>query len=95
MKKVLSVLKNKYIITIVALCVWISFFDKNDIATQLELNNKTKKLQIEHDYYVAAIENNKRKIKELQTDAKSLEKFARENYFMKRDNEDVFVIVSK
>lgn len=95
MKKIILVLKNKYLITVLALAVWISFFDKNDIATQIDLSNKVKKLQTERDYYLAAIESNKKKINELQTDSKSLEKFARENYLMKKDNEDVFVIVAK
>ncbi|HEY1039720.1 MAG TPA: septum formation initiator family protein [Bacteroidia bacterium] len=95
MKKVFSVLKNKYLITIVALLTWLMFFDKNDFSTQLELSNKVKKLQTEREYYIKAIEDNKREIKELQTDSNNLEKFARENYLFKRDNEDVFVIVNK
>lgn len=95
MKKVLNILKNKYLITVVALAVWISFFDKNDISAQMDLSNKVKKLQVERDYYLEAIETNRNKINELQTDSKSLEKFARENYLMKKDNEDVFVIVTQ
>lgn len=95
MKKVLNILKNKYLITIVALTVWISFFDKNDISEQMDLSNKVNKLKVERDYYVEAIKANKNKINELQTDSKSLEKFARENYLMKKDNEDVFVIVTQ
>jgi len=95
MKKVLNIVKNKYLITIVALAVWISFFDKNDISEQMDLSNKVAKLKAERDYYVEAIKANKNKINELQTDSKSLEKFARENYLMKKDNEDVFVIVTQ
>jgi len=95
MKKVLNIVKNKYLITIVALAVWISFFDKNDISEQMDLSNKVNKLKVERDYYVEAIKANKNKINELQTDSKSLEKFARENYLMKKDNEDVFVIVTQ
>src|ERR1700741_5142479 len=79
MKKVFSFIKNKYLITIVALLVWLCFFDKNDFSTQRELSHKVAKLQGERDYYIQAIEDNKREIKELQTDSNNLEKFAREN----------------
>ena len=95
MKKVFAVVKNKYLITVVALLVWLIFFDKNDFSTQRELSNKVAKLQGERDYYIKAIEDNKQQIKELETDSNNLEKFARETYLMKRDNEDVFVIVKK
>lgn len=95
MKKAFSIIKNKYLITLVALLVWLSFFDKNDFSTQRDLSLKVSKLQGERDYYIKAIETNKREIRELQTDSNNLEKFARENYLMKRDNEDVFVIVKK
>ena len=56
---------------------------------------KCNKLNAEKNYYIAEIENNKKKIEELQHNKKSLETFARENYLMKRDNEDVFVFVEK
>jgi cell division protein DivIC len=46
-------------------------------------------------YYISEIENNKTELQELQTNKKSLETFAREKYLMKKDNEDVFVFVTK
>lgn len=95
MKKVLKVLMNKYLLTIVGLAVWLCFFDKNDLFTQMELKEKVNKLAEERAYYINEIANNRRETKELQTDAKSLEKFAREKYLMKKDNEEVFVIVKK
>ncbi|MCD6066618.1 MAG: Septum formation initiator [Bacteroidetes bacterium] len=95
MKVFFSIIKNKYVITVVALIVWLSFFDKNDFATQMDLSSKVKKLESERDYYIKAITDTKKEITELQTDSTNLEKFARENYLMKKDNEDVFVIVKK
>ena len=95
MKKFFRILTNKYLLTVVGLSVWLCFFDRNDLFTQMELKDKVNKLAGERDYYMNEIINNKREIKELQTDAKSLEKFAREKYLMKKDNEEVFVIVKK
>ena len=90
-----KIIKNKYFLTIIGIIVWLLFFDKNDVFTQLELIQKRNKLQKEKEYYVSEIENNKINLSELQTNTKSLELFAREKYLMKRENEDVFVFVTK
>src|SRR3990167_1212948 len=93
MKKVLSALKNKYLITVIALTVWVIFFDKNDLRSQLELRTEVQKLEEERNYFAKEINSITSDIKELYTNPKTLEKFAREKYLMKRDNEDIFVIV--
>ncbi|MBL7890240.1 MAG: septum formation initiator family protein [Bacteroidia bacterium] len=95
MKKVLLILRNKYLLTIVGLAVWIAFFDKNDLKTQLELRDDVKKLEEERNYYASEIKQITSDIKELNTNPKTLEKFAREKYLMKKDNEDIFVIVEE
>ncbi|MBN8696278.1 MAG: septum formation initiator family protein [Bacteroidetes bacterium] len=95
MKKVLPILRNKYLLTIVGLAVWIAFFDKNDLKTQLELRDDVKKLEEERNYYATEIKQITSDIKELNTNPKTLEKFAREKYLMKKDNEDIFVIVEE
>ena len=92
---VLKILKNKFFLVIVGLIVWLLYFDKNDVFTQLDLIKKCNKLNVEKNYYIDEIEENKKEIIELQTNKKSLETFAREKYLMKRDNEDVFVFVQK
>ncbi len=92
---VLNILKNKYFLVIIALVVWLLYFDKNDVFTQFDLIEKCNKLKIERDYYIAEIEKNKNEIHELQNNIESLETFAREKYLMKKDNEDIFVFVQK
>lgn len=91
----IKIIKNKYFLTIIGIIVWLLFFDKNDVFTQLDLIQKRNKLQKEKEYYISEIENNRTNLSELQTNAKSLEIFAREKYLMKKDNEDVFVFVTK
>lgn len=88
-------MRNKYLLTIVGLAVWIAFFDKNDLKTQLELRDDVKKLEEERNYYASEIKQITSDIKELNTNPKTLEKFAREKYLMKKDNEDIFVIVEE
>ncbi|MCX6296461.1 MAG: septum formation initiator family protein [Bacteroidetes bacterium] len=93
MKTVFSILKNKYLLTFIALGVWVVVFDKNDLKTELELRKEVNQMQEERNYYAKEINSITSDIKELYTNPKTLEKFAREKYLMKRDNEDIFVIV--
>jgi cell division protein FtsB len=93
--KFLRFIKNKYLLTSIGIVVWLLFFDKNDVFSQMDLMGKLNKLKADRAYYISEIENNKREIEELRTNKKSLEKFAREKYHMKKDNEDVYVIVQK
>ncbi len=95
MKKIVGFLKNKYLITVIALTAWVIFFDKNDLKTQLELRKDVQKLEEERNYFAKEIKSITSDIKELYTNPKTLEKFAREKYLMKRDNEDIFVIVEE
>jgi cell division protein FtsB len=91
----LKILKNKYFLTTLAIIAWLLFFDKNDVFSQWELIQKCRKLEKERTYYISEIESNRNQLQELQTNPKSLETFAREKYLMKKDNEDVFVFVTK
>jgi cell division protein FtsB len=95
MKKIISALKNKYLLTIISLSVWVIFFDKNDLSTQIELRKEVKQLEEERNYYAHQIAEITSDLRELTTDPKTLEKFAREKYYMKRDNEEIFVIVEE
>lgn len=90
-----KLLKNKYLLVIVALAIWLLYFDKNDLFSHLDLIKRCNKLNTEKQYYIDEIEKNKKEIYELQHNTKSLETFAREKYYMKKDNEDVFVFVQK
>jgi len=94
-RKILPYIKNKYLITVIGLGVWVIFFDKNDLSTQLELREKVRQLEKERDYFANEIDVINTQIKELTTNSQALEKFAREQYLMKRDNEDIFVIVEQ
>lgn len=92
---IVKLIKNKYFLTTIGIIVWLLFFDKNDVFSQAELITKLNKLKGDRDYYITEIQNNKMAIEDLKTNKKSLEKFARERYLMKKDNEDIYVIVKK
>jgi cell division protein FtsB len=86
-------LKNKYILTAGAFAVWMLFFDTRDIATTFfKHRGELKRLEDSRSYYLNEISNTRKELEELKSDPRILEKYAREKYHMKKDNEDVFVI---
>lgn len=93
MQKWFRFVTNKYLITFIVMTIWIIFFDKNDVLTQLEFSKQLRGLEHEKDYFLSEIKNNKNKLVELQTNNENLEKFAREQYLMRKEDEDVFVVV--
>lgn len=88
-------IKNKYTLTLLVLFVWVAFFDKNDLASQYRLSKEVKQLEEEKEYFINEIDIIQKDLNELTSNPKTLEKFAREKYLMKKDNEDIFVIVNE
>ncbi|WP_199120730.1 septum formation initiator family protein [Pedobacter sp. ASV28] len=95
MKRLFDLFRNKYFLAIAAFAVWMLFFDKNDMLSQYEYSVQVKKLQEEKDFYSKETALVKKDLKELDSNLNTAEKFAREKYFMKKANEDVFVIVKE
>jgi cell division protein DivIC len=83
--------KNKYILTVCFFLAWMMFFDNNNWVYLNKLTDEAHLKQSEKNWYKNQIKDSERKLNELSSDLKALEKFARETYYMKRSNEDVFV----
>lgn len=88
-------INNKYFYTGLLFLIWWIFFDQESLIVQYELAKVRIGLEKQKDYYNNEIEKDEASINTLQNDTVFLEKYAREKYFMKKDNEDVFVIVRK
>lgn len=91
----LKFLKNKYFIISFLFVLYLTLFSQNNLIERLSGIHDLNKLEAQKEYYLKIIEENSEKIKELRTDKSNLEKFAREEYLMKKNNEDIFVIVKK
>ncbi len=88
--------KNKfYSYTACGLVIWMSFFDSNDFGSMLKLRKKITELKNEVEYYDEKIVEVEKDRKEVLGNHKLQEKFAREKYFMKKADEEVYVIVGK
>jgi cell division protein FtsB len=93
-EKIPPVLRNKYLLTIIIFAVWILLLDSNNLISRWKEMRNLKKLKAEKEYYVQRIEEDKRKLHELKTSDRNLEKFAREQYRMKKPDEDLYIILS-
>ena len=87
-----KIIKNKYILACVAFVVWILFFDRNDVFTQWERKAELTKLETSKAYYQGEITSIKKELADLDSDPEILEKIAREKFFLKKANEDVFIV---
>lgn len=88
-------LRNRYVIAVLVLVGWITFFDGNDIWTTWKNQRELARMEDRKEWYAKEIERTREQLHELSSDKALLEKFARERYLMKRDNEDIFVLVEE
>ena len=95
MKKIPNWLKNRYAFTIIIFIVWVSFFDQNKITTQYSYHSVLNESKSEKEYFNQVIKKTSQELDDLTKNPATLEKFARENYFMKKENEEVFVFTTK
>ncbi len=87
--------KNKYFIAGAAFVIWISFFDQNSLLDRFKSRIHLRELEEEKAYYKEKIKIENKQLEQLQTDKDNLERFAREQYLMKKDNEDIFIILDE
>ena len=92
LKRTVFFLRNKFLLATTAFLVWMLFFDRNDVFTQMERRSELKELRQSKQYFEKQIAENRKFSKDLQFNASAIEKYAREKYLMKRDNEDLFII---
>lgn len=90
-KKWFKFFTNTYILVLTIFAIWMLFFDTNSLLIHRELQQEINKLEEQKEYLRKEIEKDKKQLNELK-DPKALEKYAREKYYMKKENEEVFLI---
>jgi cell division protein DivIC len=92
-KNIPSWLKNKYLLTLLVFSVWLLFFDDRDIiTTHFKHKNELRQLEKSRNYYLQQIDTTRKELEDLKQDPQMLEKYAREKYWMKKDNEELFIL---
>lgn len=90
-KKWVRVLGNKYVIILLLFLAWMIFFDTNSYFIHKELNDDINALEETKEFYREEIDKDKRFIEKMK-DSDEIEKYAREKYYLKRENEDIYII---
>jgi cell division protein FtsB len=93
LKALLPWLKNRYVLLGLAFLVWMLFFDSHDLISQYKYKRKLRQLEENKNFYLQQIDEVKQDKEELLTNLDKLEKFAREKYKMKRDDEDLYIVL--
>ena len=88
---IFSFLKNKYLLTGSFFLVWMFFFNEKDLLSEVKRKEKFKELQKSEQHLSEVIRQTKQELSQLKTNAQTIEKYAREKYLMKKENEDLFV----
>lgn len=95
LKKLPPAFRNFYFVCGISFLVWMTFLDSNDLISRVRMNARLSALEDEKEYYLEKIKEVEKDRTELMTNKELLEKFAREKYLMKKESEDVFVIVEE
>nr|WP_299383760.1 septum formation initiator family protein [Allomuricauda sp.] len=90
-KKWFKWVRNIYVLVLTAFVIWMLFFDANSWLIHRELDKEIKKLEKQKEFLEGEISKDKSILEKL-SDKEELEKFAREKYYMKKDNEEIFLI---
>ena len=93
MERAVSLVKNKFLIAGIAFIIWMCFFDRYDLATQYSYQQERDKLEYEKEFYSTEIVTLEQAIKDVQFNPNEIQRIAREKYKMKKDNEDIYVIM--
>ena len=91
--KAYRIATNIYTIAIVSFIIFISFLSNHNLLNQYRLKKILREAEAEKQFYLREIERNKNAIYLLGNDPEYIERFAREEYLMKRDNEDIFIFI--
>jgi cell division protein DivIC len=94
-KKLPKAFRNFYIVALAIFFVWMLALDSNNLIARYQLSAKLSSLEDEKAYYEEKIKEVQKDRDELFGDRESIEKFAREKYLMKKETEDIFVVVEE
>ncbi|PKP33098.1 MAG: septum formation inhibitor [Bacteroidetes bacterium HGW-Bacteroidetes-17] len=94
-RKIFNRINNKYFYAGVLFLVWIFFFDNNNLISRFKSNKTLNDARRQKEFYKSEIKRDLQTIDDLLHDSAAIEKFGREQYLMKRDSEDIFLVVTK
>jgi cell division protein DivIC len=94
-KKLPKPLRNKYLILFLLFILWVVFIDDYNLINQSKIKNTVDDLKSQKEFYISEIKSDSTELYKLQNDPAEQERFAREKFLMKKENEDIFIIREK
>ena len=94
-RKLPKPLRNKYLILFLLFILWIIFIDDYNLINQSKIKNTVDDLKSQKEFYITEIKSDSTELYKLQNDPAEQERFAREKFLMKKENEDIFIIREK
>jgi len=91
--QLILIAKRRVLLAVLGFFVWVVLIDSDNLIDRIDAVNHLNELKNEREYYREIIYKDSVQLHNLQTDKEKFEKFAREQFFMRKPNEDVFVIV--
>lgn len=93
--KIIRFFRNKYLLATIAFVVWMLFFDHSNFFLHLDYRSSLRELNQSKHYYQQQIDKTRTEVERMKTNPRWMEKVAREQYLMKKDNEDIYLIPEK
>jgi cell division protein FtsB len=94
LRNIITVLRNKYVLALLVFVFFLLFFDQNSIFVQMDRQRQLNVLKGKEKFYEDEIAKTQKELSGLQNDPAAIEKYARENFYMKKPNEDLFIVVN-
>jgi cell division protein DivIC len=89
------IITNKYLVSCILFMAWIILFDENSFMAHNQNRERLGELKAQKEYYIERIASDRKRLEELNAGKEQLEKFAREQYFMSKPDEDVFIVIQE
>ena len=90
--RVVKFVWNRYFILTIAFAVWMFFFDQNSFFVHRELDKQIQLLEVDESYFQEHLNTETEKLDQLNSNPAEIERIAREKHFLKKDDEDIFII---
>ena len=94
LEKIPPAFRNKFVLTLIFFIVWLVLFDSNNLILRCKELSQLRKLRKEKEFFTEKMASDKKKLYELKTNNHNLEKFAREQYKMKKPDEDLYIVLT-
>lgn len=94
-KKIRGLFKNFYFLFFLCFILWMTIIDSNGFINRYRLSSKLSELNTQKEFYVKEIDKVSSDKERFESDEELLEKYAREEYLMKKESEDIFYVIKE